>query len=255
MTGEQVAAAPAATDQEEGIAIFLVGDSTVCDHSSSGNGYWIPKQGWGAVLQSHFSRLKAVVKNLALDGESSKRFTTTDNYKVLINTMKKGDWLFIQFGHNDEKAFDPSLYTDPVQPRETVDSFKWYLYEKYIKAARNRGAYPVLITPVSRRDGITGGACADTVAGSHYPYDWAIRNLALETGIPCIDMTAKTKILYEELSKSGKEKSTGLFAVTANGDTDNTHFNKEGAMRICALVVEGMKALRLPLITHILLGD
>jgi lysophospholipase L1-like esterase len=230
--------------EEKGTApvkIFLVGDSTVCEFVAD-SGYQVKRAGWGRYLQPWFVSGKAVVFNYAMSGRSSKSFTSEAPYRRVWNEIGAGDYLFIQFGHNDEKIEDAERGTNAFQPREREGSFKWYLYEKYLVPARQKRAYPVLITPVSRRD--EGGGAVD----SHKNYDDAVRELAEETGVPLIDLTRKTAELYERiLSEDGVEGTAALFAVRNDGTLDNTHFNGRGAREACALLIEGIKELKLPL--------
>jgi lysophospholipase L1-like esterase len=225
----------------EPVKIFLLGDSTVCEFAVD-SGYQVKRAGWGRYLQPWFVSGKAVVFNYAMSGRSSKSFTSEAAYRRVWNEIGAGDYLFIQFGHNDEKTEDAERGTNASQPREREGSFKWYLYEKYLIPARQKGAYPVLVTPVSRRD--EGGGAAD----SHKNYDDAVRELAEEAGVPLIDLTQKTAELYDRvLGEEGAEGTAALFAVRNGGVLDNTHFNGRGAREVCALLVEGIKELKLPL--------
>jgi lysophospholipase L1-like esterase len=225
----------------EPVKIFLVGDSTVCEFAVD-SGYHVKRAGWGRYLQPWFVSGKVAVFNYAMSGRSSKSFTTEVAYRRVWNEIGAGDYLFIQFGHNDEKTEDTERGTDASQPREKEGSFKWYLYEKYLVPARQKGVYPVLITPVSRRD--EGGGAVD----SHKNYDDAVRELAEETGVPLIDLTQKTAELYERIfGEEGAEGTAALFAVQNDGILDNTHFNGRGAREVCSLLIEGIKELKLPL--------
>ncbi|MDR0718802.1 MAG: GDSL-type esterase/lipase family protein [Treponema sp.] len=225
--------------------IFLLGDSTVCEFATD-SGYQVKRAGWGRYLQPWFVSGKAAVFNYAMSGRSSKSFTTEAAYRRVWNEIGAGDYLFIQFGHNDEKTEDAERGTNASQSREREGSFKWYLYEKYLVPARQKGAYPVLVTPVSRRDE-SGGA-----VDSHKNYDDAVRELAEEAGVPLIDLTQKTAELYERIfGEDGAEGTAALFAVRNDGTLDNTHFNGRGAREVCALVIEGIKELKLPLVNLI----
>ncbi len=222
--------------------IFLVGDSTVCYYESD-PGYKVTRAGWGVYLDSYFDLSKAKVINYALSGRSSKSFTEETNYTDhLLNEIGAGDYLFIQFGHNDEKTEDPKRFTDPTASKETEGSFKWYLYQKYILMAQEKGAHPVLVTPVSRR------ASDGSVTDSHGVYDDAVRALAAEVSVPYIDLTAKSEALLSTLYKAkGADGTKALFSIKNDDSVDNTHFNNAGAKEMCALVFGGIKELNLPL--------
>ncbi|MDR0878728.1 MAG: GDSL-type esterase/lipase family protein [Treponema sp.] len=246
VVGHQVFGRPIRENgRAEPVKIFLAGDSTVCDFVTDG-AYQVKRAGWGRYLQSWFIPGTAAVFNYAMSGRSSKSFTTEAAYRRVLNEIGAGDYLFIQFGHNDEKIEDSARGTDVSGSKETEGSFKWYLYEKYVVPARQKGAEAVLVTPVSRREE-SGG-----VSDSHKNYDDAVRELAEEAGVPLIDLTQKTAELYERiLSEGGAEGTAALFAVRKDDVPDNTHFNGEGAQAVCALLIAGIKELKLPLVNLI----
>ena len=209
------------------ITVYIVGDSTACEYGYDEN-YAVPRAGWGMYVQNFLPDNMSVV-NLALGGRSSKSFTSEENYTKLKENLKEGDYLLIQFGHNDaKKSTDEDIknrYTDPEGDIETEGSFKNSLYENYIKLAEEKKAVPVLISPVSRRKFDEEGKITD----SHGLYDDAVRELAEETGVKFVDMTKETEEIYNffgsELTKifhaAYKDKSKGI---------DNTHFNSFGAI-------------------------
>jgi len=217
--------------------IYIVGDSTACEYGYDEN-YAIPRAGWGMYLSKYISENRNVV-NLALGGRSSKSFTTEENYRMLKENLKEGDCLLIQFGHNDAKnSTEEDLknrYTDPAGDIGTEGSFKNSLYENYIKLAREKGAVPVLISPVSRRKFDEKGRVTD----SHGLYDDAVEDLADETGVKFIDMTIETERLYNafgtEITKAFhaayKDKTKGI---------DNTHYNAYGANIVALKIASGL---------------
>ncbi|MDR0643335.1 MAG: rhamnogalacturonan acetylesterase [Treponema sp.] len=229
------------------VKIFLVGDSTVCDYATD-PAYRIRRAGWGTYLQDYFDPSDVRVVNYALSGRSSKSFTTENNYRKLLDELRAGDYLFIQFGHNDEKTEDPDRGTDASQPIDAEGSFKWFLYNKYIVPAREKGVYPVLVTPVSRR-AKDGG-----VIDSHRGYDDAVRRLSTQAVVPLIDLTQKTEgafmALLEQNAPYGADATAALFAVKKDeSGVDNTHFNAKGARLVCRLAVQGMREAGLPLVS------
>ena len=131
----------------KGIKIYVVGDSTL---SSFNDSYYYPRYGYGTRIQDYILPEKAEVVNLAMSGRSSKSFLTEVNYQTLKDNIKKGDYLIIGFGHNDEKA-EEARYTNPNGSKEESGSFKNCLYENYIKLAKSRKATPILCTPIVRR--------------------------------------------------------------------------------------------------------
>ena len=224
------------------ITIYLAGDSTVSDYSSSLS----PRAGWGQVLEKHFDN-QVVVINEATPGRSSKSFIDEGRLKLILNQIEKGDYLFIQFGHNDEKIKDPSRYTEPNS------TYKNYL-KQYIDAARAKQAIPVLVTPVERRYFTEKGVLSST----HGEYPAAMKELGLEEHVPVIDLTAKSHALFQKL---GPEKTKDVFLWLdaqdnmnyPNGVQDNTHFQENGAKKIARMVVDGIEeSMLVPLSNHIL---
>ncbi|WP_139489019.1 rhamnogalacturonan acetylesterase [Brevibacillus dissolubilis] len=222
------------------ISVYLAGDSTVSTYSSE----LAPRAGWGQVFGKLFDD-KIIVKNHAESGRSSKSFIDEGRLTTILDKIEKGDYLFIQFGHNDEKKEDPTRYTEPST------TYKSYL-KQYIDGAREKGAIPVLVTPVERRRFAADGAAQD----SHGLYPAAMKELALAEQVPLIDLTAKSKALYNQL---GPEETKSIFLWLdagvhpnyPNGVQDNTHFQEAGARQIARLVVEGIEENKLPLRNHV----
>lgn len=227
--------------QEKPITIYLAGDSTVSDYSSS----LAPRAGWGQVLAKYFDN-QVVVKNEAIPSRSSKSFIDEGRLDSILNQIEKGDYLFIQFGHNDEKIKDPNRYTEPYS------TYKNYL-KQYIDGARSKQAIPVLVTPVERRYFTEEGMLSRT----HSNYPAAMKELGLEEHVPVIDLTAKSHALFQKL---GPEKTKDVFLWMdakenknyPNGVQDNTHFQEAGAKLIARLVIEGIEESNLmPLTNHL----
>lgn len=186
------------------------------------------------------------VHNHAASGRSSKSFIQEGRLKPVIDQMEKGDYLFIQFGHNDAKSEDPTRYTEPNT------TYKAYL-RQYIEAARQKEATPVLITPVERRrfDGTTGQAVP-----THDLYPQAMKALGAEMKVPVIDLTTMSLELFQSL---GVEQTKALFLWLKPGEhpnypegiEDNTHFQEYGAKAIAKLVIAGLLQTDLPLKEHV----
>jgi lysophospholipase L1-like esterase len=215
-------------------SIYVVGDSTATDYSSN----LAPRAGWGQVFSEMFDQ-KVVVKNHAASGRSSKSFIDEGRLTVVLDQIEKGDYLFIQFGHNDQKDDDPSRYTEPFT------TYKSYL-KQYIDGAYGKGAIPVLVTSVERRRFTEDGQARDSLGN----YPQAMKELGEELNVPVIDLTAKSKALYQEL---GPEVTKNVFLWLEpgehenypNGVQDNTHFQEYGARLIAKLVAEDIKQLKL----------
>lgn len=224
--------------QQNAKHFFLVGDSTV---SSFNDDIFIKRFGYGTKVQDFFDKDKITVINLALSGRSSRSFTTEKNYEVLCKNIKKGDFLLISFGHNDEKN-DENRYTNPNGKIHDPTSFKFSLFNNYIKMAKDKGATPILCTPIVRRSSqntYTGMFVHKTQSTEKFEggdYGNTIRELAAETNTILIDALEITKDLYFSL---GAEKNAAFHAqVTRDKETiDNTHLNEFGAKKIAQLLV------------------
>ena len=223
---------------KKGTKIYVVGDSTF---SAFSDPYFYPRYGIGTKLQDYLNPKKVEVINLAMSGRSSKSFLVESNYKTLVNNIKKGDYLIIGFGHNDEKT-EEARYTNPNGSKEDKGSFKNSLYENYIKLALDKKATPILCTPIVRRapgkayEGSYVHVTQDTSEFKGGDYSKAIRELGKETGVLVVDNTAYTKELYESL---GDDKTIKFHAWLGHkpGSVDNTHLNTYGASVLAYHVV------------------
>jgi lysophospholipase L1-like esterase len=216
-----------------GMTLFLAGDSTVTDQKEEG----YPYAGWGQMLPLYLKHDVAVA-NHAQSGHSSKSFIHEGRLDAILDEMKEGDYLFIQFGHNDEKAGE-DRFTDPAT------SYPEYL-KRYIDGARAKKAHPVLVTPVQRRFFNSDGTLMET----HGAYPDAVRKLAAEEGVPLVDLAERSKALFEELGEEETKNvlmwgAPGEFINFPSGIQDNTHFQERGAIRIAKLVADEIKALKL----------
>jgi lysophospholipase L1-like esterase len=200
--------------------IFLAGDSTVTDQRSE------PAASWGQMLPALFEPNVAIA-NHAESGETLKSFVTELRFDKLLSQIKAGDWLLIQFGHNDQKAQWPQTYADPQ-----VTYPAWL--RTYIAEARRRGAHPVLVTSPERRN-YEGGKVRRTLA----EYGEAAREVAREEGIPLLDLQERTVALYEAL---GEAEAAKLFN---DGGADRTHHNNPGAWFLARAVAAAI-AMQVP---------
>lgn len=221
--------------------LWVVGDSTL---SSFDDKYYYPRYGYGTKLGCYLNS-KVQVNNLALSGRSSLSFTKEENYKELLAGMKAGDFLIIGFGHNDEKT-ETGRYTSPIGGRDKKGTFAASLYDNYIKPALDVSCTPILCTPIVRRTA-TGEwtkqelhITDDAAQFKGGDYSQAVRDLARDLGIVCVDMTEKTKALYEEL---GPEETIYLHAWPSNKEVsvDNTHTNIWGGRVNAFLVMQELE--------------
>jgi pectinesterase len=202
------------------------------------------ERGWGMMLPEFFNS-KIKVDNRAVNGRSSKNFLTEGRWAKVYEQIKPGDYVFIQFGHNDEKT-DTLLHTDP----ET--SFKTNL-TRYVCETRERGGIPVLFTSIVRRTFNPDGTLRDT----HGRYIGAVREVANQLQVICIDLNTATQKLILSM---GDEPSKALYmwtAPTAINPTieirkDNTHLNIEGARTVAQLAVDSLR-LKIPALKRYIL--
>lgn len=230
--------------------VYIVGDSTVCNYKpetteSKGS------CGWGMKLGEQFEGVN--VTNLARAGRSSRSFMNDPEYKILCDSIGKGDYLFIQFGHNDERTAEPQHAAYPYLEFSTLDgegknpngqySYEWMLLNKYVRVAQEKGATAVLVTPVSRRakDGTA-------MIEEHKQYSDAVVALGKKYNIPVIDMTTKTAELYNKLYEEGGEEATAelhCYLDETRTTIDNTHLSVKGCELIADILAEETKTLGL----------
>ena len=217
--------------------VFIAGDSTACEYGFDEN-YALPRAGWGMYFGKYVKDVN--VTDYALSGRSSKSFTTEDNYYKLMRDVKEGDYVIIQFGHNDAKNSsdeDKELrYTDPKGDKDTEGSFKNSLYKNYILPVQEKGATPILLTPISRRNFEDNGKVKD----SHGLYDDAVRELAEELGITYVDMTKVTEDIYNGLGEKGAMYYHAIYNNREKGKDgiDNTHLNHWGGEKIAYITAK-----------------
>ena len=215
--------------------IFWAGDSTV-----QFNGILtFPQTGLGQVL-SLYLKPEIRVENHAKNGRSTKSFIDQSRLAPIYDRIGEGDFLFIQFGHNDEKKEDPERYTDPDTEYRTN-------LGKFINAARNKKAYPVLITSLERRNFEEDGHLRKE--SEHLAYVQAMKKTAEELSVPLIDLFTMSR---EKLEKAGPEETlswymhipAGIYPYHPEGlDTDNTHLQYKGAVIYAGCIARGLKEL------------
>ncbi len=226
-----------ATTQKKSI-VYIIGDSTAANKQPSA----YPETGWGMELQSFFDT-QVKVDNRALNGRSTKSFLNEKKWESILTTLKAGDFVLIQFGHNDQKIDKPETGTSLAEYKSNLI--------KYVKETQARNAFPILMTPIMRRS-FKDGVFNDT----HLGYPDVVRKLADSMHVPLIDMHRKTEKLIVQL---GDLPSIKLFNHVDSGHVnyptgkkDNTHLSPGGAKVIAGLVVEGIKEVKTPLTKHLL---
>lgn len=213
--------------------IFWAGDSTVTQNSY----LTYPQSGIGQGIRL-FIRPEVEIKNHAVNGRSTKSFLDQSRLAPIYDRMTEGDFLFIQFGHNDEKAEDPLRYTDPFgEYQENLG--------KFVAAAQNKRAYPLLITPLYRRTIREDGSLNPD---EHKEYRAAMLETARALGIPCLDLCAASRRLLERTPHEVSRKwfmnlEPGEYPNCPEGKTDNTHLQWNGALVFGGLLAAGLKKL------------
>lgn len=217
------------------LTVFLAGDSTVADYPPER----LPMLGWGAKL-GLFLEPSVKIVNAAMNGRSTKSFINEGRLDPIREAIGPGDVFLIQFGHNDSKE-DEERRTEP-----------WTTYqehlERYIAAARDKGAVPVLVSSVCRRRFDDSGRLVDT----HGDYPKAMEDLAGREQVAYIDLASKSAVLLRQL---GSGDSVKLFTWLEPGENpnypegsqDNTHLNEYGAETVARLVAEELAVLDTPL--------
>lgn len=223
------------------IRVFMIGDSTMAD--KPGAPEINPERGWGQLLPSFFNE-NAEVRNHAVNGRSTRSFIDEGRWEAVLAELRSGDYVFIQFGHNDMKEKDPARYTNPYS------SYRRNL-EKFVRETRARGAFPVLLSSIVRRNFNEQGTLVDT----HGAYPFVTRAVATEMNVPFIDHQLKTEDFINAL---GPEKSKeiylwvkpGQYERFPDGEQDNTHLTLKGATEYARLAMEGIEELGLPLANY-----
>ena len=221
------------------VTVFLAGDSTVTDQAAE------PWAGWGQMLPRFF-KPDIAVANHAVSGRALFSFKSQKRLEKVITSMKAGDYLFIQFGHNDQKDKTPG--SGPFTTYK--ENLKFFIGE-----ARKKGGIPVLVTPMERRRWSPDGKPLPTLAD----YANAVRQVASETKAPVIDLNAMSLKFYEALGPEGSKKAfvhypAGRYPGQIKPLKDDTHHNVYGGYELAKCVVEGIKT-NIPALAKFLLND
>lgn len=276
----------------DGVNIFLAGDSTVKDYSANGmymSGKAQAEGSWGEFLQTFFDASKVKVQNYANGGRSSRNFINEGSLDKIASNIGEGDYLFIQFGHNDcangsgyledryvplgtpdangiypvtagTKVPTPSSltdkYGDSFYSYDCGGTYKWYLLQ-YIEAARQAGATPVLVTPVSRMYYTADGtikphhdstdATTGTQVTSNDAYVAAVKQLAEEENVQLVDAFELTRKMYETAYANDPSAANGVseYGTQVMSKGDKTHSNKLGGFLSAELIVQAVQNMDL----------
>ena len=216
--------------------IFLVGDSTMADKPLIDN----PEHGWGQMFPLFLSQ-KTAVFNHAKNGRSTRSFLYEGRWDAVLNQLRTGDVVMIQFGHNDAKKEDTSRFAD------ARTDYRANLI-RMVRDAKAKGAVPVLLTPVNRRKYDKTGTFID----QHGEYPDVVREVAKAENVALIDLHRSSLELFRMLGPDGSKPYfltsvvPDRYHALPNGKDDNTHFTRYGAVRIAALVAKEFRTLGLP---------
>ncbi|RZK23262.1 MAG: rhamnogalacturonan acetylesterase [Hymenobacter sp.] len=210
--------------------LYLIGDSTMANKIRA----TFPETGWGMPLGTFFDTT-VVVDNRAQNGRSTRTFLAENRWQPVAEALQAGDYVFIQFGHNDESENYPDRYTTPAEYRKNLI--------KFVAETRGKKAIPVLLTPVTRRYFDASGHVKET----HAVYSAATVAVAKDYQVTLVDLDKLSRELLQQL---GDERSKLLFMQLAPGDhpnyplgrADNTHFSELGARKMAQLVVNDLHA-------------
>ena len=216
--------------------LWLCGNSTVVDQD------YEPWASWGQMIPRWFDDQIAIA-NYAESGETAASFIAANRLKKIMSLAKRGDYLFVEFGHNDQK-------------QKTPGSGAYYNFatnlKQFIDEAKAKGVTPIFVTPTQRRTFDNNGKITE----SHGDYPDAMRWVAKREGIQVIELHDMTRTFFETLGVEGSKKALVHYAAnTFPGQStalaDNTHFNPYGAYEVAKMVVQGIKDLHLPFVCHI----
>ncbi len=216
--------------------LWLCGNSTVVDQD------YEPWASWGQMITRWFTD-EVAVANYAESGETATSFIGAGRLKKIVSLMKQGDYILMEFGHNDQK-----------EKRPGSGAFYNYAYalKQFVDEARAKGVTPILVTPTQRRSFDKEGKILET----HANYPEAMRWVAKDLGVQIIELHDMTRTFYETLGVEGSKHAlvhypAGTYPGQAKAFEDNTHFNPYGAYEIAKMMVEGMKSLNLPVMQHL----
>ncbi len=219
--------------------LHLVGDSTMADKPKDPPN---PETGWGQALPAFFRDPTQVV-NYAANGRSTKSFIDEGRWDKVVAALHEGDFVIIEFGHNDEKQDKPAVYAAPRGAYQEN-------LRRFIRETRAHGATPILATPVARRKWSEAGELVET----HGDYPEALRAVAAEEKTPLLELNRLTAELERGHGVEGSKKlhlhyAGGVYQRWPEAVKDDTHFSEYGATRVAALAVQEMLRLQLPFVS------
>jgi lysophospholipase L1-like esterase len=235
---EFTATIPEVVEPTADTRIYVIGDSTVANYGAS----YYPQKGWGQMLQYFFKESDVEVVNRARGGRSSRGYYTEAGiWDEVLKEMTSGDYLLIQFGHNDRDYSKAERYTPPAD-------YEIYL-SNYVNEARAKGVIPILVSPMIM-NAYNGDTLRNVFTETGNDYRGSMEKVATELAVPFIDLNLMS---FELVSSLGKEQAShylylildaGEYANYPNGSNDGTHFQESGAVEMARLIVDGMIQLK-----------
>jgi lysophospholipase L1-like esterase len=218
--------------------VWLIGDSTMATKEIKA----YPETGWGMPFSNFFDST-IVVDNRAKNGRSTQSFINEKLWQPVVDNMGAGDFVLIQFGHNDEVP-TKKTYTTEEQFRNNLI--------RYVNETRAKKAFPILITPVARRKFDSSGH----VVGTHEVYSEIVRSVAGQLKVPLIDLDKKSQALLQQFGPENSKLlynhlQAGEHPNYPDGKADDTHFSELGARKMAEIVLQEIRNLKLPLADHI----
>lgn len=222
-----------ATVMAQKITIYGIGDSTMADKANPSQN---PEHGWMQVF-TQFVKDDVKIVNKAVNGRSTKSFIDEGRWDSVVKVLKPGDYVFIQFGHNDAKAEDPKRYTNPHT------AYRYNLMQ-FVNETRQKGAVPVIFSSIARRNFNDKGVLVST----HGNYTMEARLVAKEMDVLFVDLEYYTELLEQSY---GPEKSKelhlhykpGEISYYPDGKSDDTHLSKKGAIEVAAIAARELKKI------------
>ncbi len=230
-----------AVGQTNRITLHMIGDSTMANKPVIPAN---PERGWGQMLHMYFKDTVRV-ENYAQNGRSTKTFIAEGRWSKVVSALKPGDFVIVQFGHNDEKTNDVNRGTAPFGEYTTN-------LVRFIRESREHKATPILATPTARRKFDESGV----LTNSHGVYPEAVRKVAAAEKVTLLELTTATEKLLQQLGPESSKRMfdwipAGEFSPEAKKLEDDTHFNAYGASRVCDLAVVEIEAKVPELAAHL----
>lgn len=228
--------------EKEKPVFYIIGDSTVRNGDGTGkNQQW----GWGSFMAGHFDTGKISIRNHALGGRSSRTFITEGRWDKIAAVLKKGDYVIMQFGHNDGGPLDDTarargtikgigeeskeIYNPIMKKQEVVRTYGWYM-RRYIRETKSKGAIPIVCSPIPRNDWRDGKVMRSTESYTKWAQD-----VAKEEGAYFINLNDLVALKYEEM---GADKVKPFFPA------DHTHTNIDGAKLNTEIIINAIKEIK-----------